>query len=80
MIVEVLPKANSVYFEATGKTIIEGKYCKCEEESRWWATFSDQIEKGDTIVKKKGELTFYIYKRDTILSFNWVCEGKSKND
>lgn len=76
MIVEIPPRAGSVYFEAIGRTIKESKPCKCKEESRWWATFSNQIEKGDTIIKKKGELVFYIHKKDTILIFNWECEGK----
>lgn len=79
MIVEVPPKPSSVYFEAIGRTIEEGKLCKCKEESRWWATFSDQIERGDTIIKKKDELVFYIHKKDTVLSFNWKCGGKVYN-
>jgi len=76
MIVDVPPRPSSVYFKTFGRTITDGKPCKCKEESRWWATFSDQIEKGDTIVKKKGELVFSIHKKDTVLNFNWECEGK----
>lgn len=77
LIVEIPPKPNSVYFKAKGKSFdTKMKDCECNVESRWWATFSDKIEKGDTIVKKKGELTFTIHKKDTILKFNWECEGK----
>jgi len=76
MIVEITPKPSSVYFETFGRTIENGRPCECKEESRWWATFSDQIEKGDTIIKRKGELIFEIHKKDTILKFNWECEGK----
>lgn len=79
MIVEFPPKPSSVYFEATGKNLVDGKPCKCKEESRWWATFSDQIKKGDTIIKRKGELIFYIHKKDTILKYNWECNGKIYN-
>jgi hypothetical protein len=76
MIVEIPPRAGSVYFKAIGRNIKDGKPCECEEESRWWATFSNEIEKGDTIIKRKGELIFYIHKKDTVLTFNWECEGK----
>lgn len=31
---------------------------------------------GDTLIKQKGELVFYIHKKDTILSIPWECEGK----
>lgn len=76
MIVEVPPKPSSVYFKTIGKDL-NNKKCICEEESRWWATFSDEIEKGDTIIKRKGELIFEIHKKDTILKYNWECEGKT---
>jgi len=76
MIVDIPPKPSSVYFNVIGRNLENGKTCECEEESRWWATFSDQIQKGDTIIKKKGELVFYIHKKDTVLTFNWECEGK----
>jgi len=75
MIVEIPPKPASVYFEAFGKNIENGKPCICKEESRWWATISDQIKKGDTIIKRKGELLFEIRKKDTILKFKWKCEN-----
>jgi hypothetical protein len=75
LIVVVAPKPSSVYFNAKGKSL-DGKPCECKEESRWWATFSDKIEKGDTIIKKKGELIFTIRKHDTVLTYNWECEGK----
>jgi hypothetical protein len=75
LIVEIPPKPNSVYFNAKGKSFdSKMKDCECDVESRWWATFSDKIEKGDTIIKKKGELTFTIRKKDTILKFNWECK------
>jgi hypothetical protein len=75
LIVEITPTPSSVYFKAKGKNL-DGKECECNEESRWWATFSNNIEKGDTIIKKKGELTFSIHKKDTMLIYNWECEGK----
>jgi hypothetical protein len=76
MIVEIPPRPSSVYFKAIGKTL-DNKECICDEESRWWATFSDKIEKGDTIIKRKGSLVFEIHKKDTILTYNWECGGKT---
>ncbi len=38
--------------------------------------YSHLISKGDTIIKKKGELIFSIHKKDTIYNFNWECDGK----
>jgi hypothetical protein len=75
MIVEIPPRASSVYFKSVGRDL-NNKKCICEEESRWWAVFSDEIEKGDTIIKRKGELVFEIHKKDTTLIYNWECEGK----
>ena len=46
---------------------------------RWYRQFIDSMSIGDTIIKKKGELTLYIHKKDTILSFDWECEGKIYN-
>lgn len=41
-----------------------------------WIIDSNEIEVGDTILKKKGELIFSIHKKDTIVNHNWYCEGK----
>jgi hypothetical protein len=42
----------------------------------WSFQFSDKISLGDTVVKKKGELKFYIHKKDTVLVFPFECKGK----
>jgi hypothetical protein len=42
----------------------------------WWATYKKHIKIGDTIIKRNGELVFSIHKKDTVLSFNFECEGK----
>ncbi|NIF05276.1 hypothetical protein F3J23_07450 [Chryseobacterium sp. Tr-659] len=41
-----------------------------------WIVDSNEVEVGDTIVKKKGELAFAIHKKDTIINHDWYCEGK----
>lgn len=48
-------------------------YC---EENTWFAWYYDKFKNGDTIIKKRGELIFSIHKKDTILSFNFECDGK----
>ncbi len=41
----------------------------------WAYWFIDKIEKGDTIIKKTGELKFYIHKKQKILVFPFECNG-----
>ena len=70
----------------TGATLgLEGinpytqKECNCNENNRWWYLYKKEINIGDTIIKRKGELTFNIHKRDTIISHEWECDGKTYN-
>lgn len=61
------PPTNTVWFVAKGYDPITKKYKVCKSHSRWWDLYYLEIEPGDTIVKRKGELTFNIHKRDTII-------------
>lgn len=63
-------------FNAKGKSLKNGEDCTCIDKGRWWTQYKDRIELGDTIIKRAGELTFSIHKKDTILSYQWECEGK----
>lgn len=76
IIVTGLSSATSTTMSIKGISLVDGKYTVSSENQRWWYTYRDQIELGDTIIKRKGELTFNIHKKDTILSYNWECEGK----
>ncbi len=77
IIVKNIPDNESVYnFEILGKSLRTGKDTIYTEENRWFCKYYKNIEKGDTIIKRKGELTFNIHKKDTVLTFNWECEGK----
>jgi len=76
LIFKELPSFSSYKLDAKGKHLITKKECECSDENRWWAQYKEYLEKGDTIIKRKGELIFSIHKRDTILNFNWECEGK----
>ena len=42
----------------------------------WYPLFEKHIAIGDTVVKRKNELVFYIHKKDTVLAFPFTCEGK----
>jgi hypothetical protein len=65
-------------FEVEGTHLLTKKKCECtDEDDHWWSRYSGYLEKGDTIIKRKGELVFSIHKKDTILNFNWECEGKT---
>ncbi|MFV0172339.1 hypothetical protein OBK15_07250 [Empedobacter falsenii] len=77
IIVSKLP--STVFFDAKGIDPITKKECKCSEGDRWWTQYKEEIEIGDTIIKRKGELTFNIHKKDTIISHEWECEGKTYN-
>ena len=77
IVVNKLP--STVFFDAKGIDPITKKECKCSEGDRWWIQYKDEINIGDTIIKRKGELTFNIHKKDTIISYEWECEGKTYN-
>jgi len=76
IIVDELSPATTTTMSIKGISIVDGKYTVSSENHRWWYLYRDQIERGDTIIKRKGELTFNIHKKDTILTYNWECEGK----
>ena len=77
LIVKQLNDSSSVYnFDVNGKSLKTLKDTLYKEQNRWFCTYYKYLDKGDTIIKRKGELIFNIHKKDTILSFNWECNGK----
>jgi len=76
IIFDKLPVFSTPYLNAKGTSLITGKQCECEDIGRWWMQYKNYLKKGDTIIKRKGELIFSIHKKDTILRFNYECEGK----
>lgn len=76
-IFEKLPFLESYKMESEGIHLITGEKCICED--RWFNVYKDLLEKGDTIIKRKGELTFSIHKKDTVIVVKWECEGKIYN-
>lgn len=77
IIVNKLP--STVFFDAKGIHPITKNECKCTDGGRWWTQYEKEIEIGDTIIKRKGELAFNIHKKDTIIAHEWKCEGKTYN-
>jgi len=59
-----------------GTKINSDKVTTTKIMGRWYRNYRSYMEVGDTIIKRKGELTMYIHKKDTTLIFKWECEGK----
>lgn len=57
----------SVIFKAKGYNPFTKKLCECNHYNRWWSSYKSEIEVGDTIMKKKGELIFSIHKKDSVI-------------
>ncbi|MBS7332111.1 MAG: hypothetical protein KIG88_00760 [Weeksellaceae bacterium] len=77
MIVESRDWGTSGNLAMDGRNPFTNEKCDCNEENRWWANYRKEINIGDTIIKRKGELTFNIHKSDTIISHEWECDGKT---
>ncbi|WP_282629255.1 hypothetical protein [Empedobacter sedimenti] len=79
IIVNEFSTSQKQYLNIKGINLNDKTECTCKDEGRWWAIYRNEIEIGDTIIKRKGELTFNIYKKDTIISHEWECDGKTYN-
>lgn len=72
IVVEIPPSLyTSEMFKTKGYNPFTKKPCECNHYNRWWTSYKGEIELGDTIVKKKGELIFSIHKKDSIISHNY---------
>jgi hypothetical protein len=60
----------------SGKDPFTGKGCDCKDGFRLYSVYRNHMDIGDTLIKKKGELFFTVHKKDTVLKFDWKCEGK----
>lgn len=72
-IFEKLPTFSSPYMNSEGSHLKSGKPCTCRDETRWLNSYKHLLVKGDTIIKHKGELTFSIHKKDTVITIKWEC-------
>ena len=80
-LVVIIPPSEYPYlFKTKGYDPVTKEVKVCHNDSRWWSLYKKEIEEGDTIVKKKGELIFYIHKKDTIIAHEWVSyDGDGKH-
>ena len=80
LVVEIPPSDYPYLFKTKGYVPVTNESVVCHNDSRWWSLYTKEIKVGDTIVKKKGELIFYIHKKDTIIAHEWVCyDGDGKH-
>lgn len=80
IVLESVP-SKSVWFKAQGYNPITGEPKICKTSNRWWDLYVDEMDIGDTIVKKKGSLIsliFEIHKKDTVISHCWYCDEDNK--
>ena len=75
-IFERLPTFASYRLKSEGIHLVTGEKCICEDQTRALNNYKHILEKGDTIIKRKGELTFSIHKKDTVIVVKWECLGK----
>lgn len=73
LVVEIPPSQYPNLFKTKGYDPITKVNKICDNENRWWNEYKKEIRKGDTIVKRKGELIFYIHKKDSLIAHEWVC-------
>lgn len=72
LVVETPPSSyTSEMFRAKGYNPLTNKSCECNHHNRWWSSYKDQIQAGDTIVKRKGELIFSIHKKDSTINHRY---------
>ena len=43
----------------------------------WYFSIGDKFQIGDTIVKKKGESIYKVYKKDEIWTLKYTCNGET---
>jgi hypothetical protein len=67
---------NGRWFRLEGTNIETGKLATYSDQGGWYLYFKDYIALGDTVIKRKNELVFYIHKKDTTLVFPLECQGK----
>ncbi|WP_461042719.1 hypothetical protein [Spirosoma harenae] len=64
------------WFQIGGKDPTNGKQQMFADLGKWYLKFEDHVAVGDTVIKRKNELVFYIHKKDTVLTFPFECDGE----
>lgn len=77
---ELPTQKSSNYFVLKGTNIYTNSKKTIIDPGRKWSQYKKHIEIGDTLIKRRGELTAYIHKRGEVLVFPWKCGGEVYND
>lgn len=74
-IVLIYSPSNSVWFEMIGYHPNTKERMIIKTHNRWWNMFANEMDEGDTIIKKKGKLVLEIHKNDSIIYNYWKIGG-----
>lgn len=66
---------NEVWIKIRGTVPKTEKKTSIMVHNNWMVNF-DEVEAGDTIIKRAGNLELVIHKKDTIIRHDWYCKGK----
>lgn len=64
------------WFSISGTNANDGTRNTYSDLGSWYPLFTNYIAIGDTVIKRKNELVFYVHKKDTVLAFPFDCEGQ----
>ena len=80
-LVVIIPSSDySNLFKTKGYVPVTNETKIYQDGNRWLDFYKKEIEEGDTIVKKKVELIFYILKKDIIIAHECVWyDGDGKH-
>src|SRR5690606_13632553 len=73
LVIEIPPSSYPDPFKTKGYDPITKEVKTYTDGNRWLDFYKNDIEEGDTIVKRQGEMVFNIHKKDTVIVNVWVC-------
>ena len=73
-VVLVKPTYSRVFLEK-GYNPYTNELCQCEENDRWMRNSFKEIDVGDTVLKKSGQLFYQIRKSDTVITYKFQCNS-----
>lgn len=64
------------WIEVRGRIPITNEKSNIMIHNNWIDDFNE-VEVGDTIIKREGNLELTVHKKDTIIRHDWYCRGKA---
>ncbi|KFF13933.1 hypothetical protein IW15_00320 [Chryseobacterium soli] len=74
LIVEEASIDNS-WIKIRGSVLITNEKSNIMVHNNWIDDYNE-VEMGDTIIKREGNLELVVHKKDTIIRHDWYCRGK----